>query len=135
MIRERLSATPLVMVIFLFGEVDAMLTTICTLVALDYLSGLMAGFITGELSSKVGFKGILKKIFIFIILATANRIDVVMNANGAIRFVVMSAMIGNEGLSILENAGRCGVPGTEFLSKKLAQLRDMGKDDNNTGKE
>lgn len=132
-IRRNVIPTLLTMVVFLLGEVDKMLITLLTFIALDYLSGVMSGFITGTLSSKVGYKGIVKKVFILVLVVTATHIDMILNAGGSIRFIYLSVMIGNEGISILENAGQCGIPGTDFLYTKLSQLRDAGND--NTGKE
>lgn len=128
MIRRNIIPTAITMGIFLLGEVDKMLMTLLTFIALDYLSGIMSAFITGTLSSKVGCKGIVKKVFILVLVATATHIDMILNANGSIRFIYLSVMIGNEGISILENAGQCGIPGTDFLYTKLSQLRDAGKD-------
>lgn len=127
-IRKNVIPTLITMMAFLLGEADKMLITLLMFIVLDYLSGVMSGFITGTLSSKVGFKGIVKKVFILILIATATHIDMVLNAGGSVRFIYLSVMIGNEGISILENAGQCGVPGTDFLYAKLSQLRDSGND-------
>lgn len=123
------------LVVFLFGKVDTMLITLCTFVVLDYISGVISGYILSELSSKVGFKGICKKVYLFILLAIAVKVDMILNANGAIRYTAICIMIGNEGVSIIENSAKCGIPGTEFLYNKLTQLRDMGKKEDNNKEE
>ena len=82
-----------------------------------------------KLSSEVGFKGIAKKIAIFLLVGIANIIDVDVIQNGtALRTAVIFFYLSNEGLSILENAGNIGLPIPEKLKTMLAQLKDKEDD-------
>lgn len=113
---------------FLFGEWDYLLMALVALVAMDYLTGTIAAFINKRLSSKVGFKGIAKKIFIFAMIAVANFIDSVFWENGhIIRDGAILFYILNEMISITENARIVGVPIPEPLKKAIAILKDRFK--------
>ena len=109
---------------FLFGEFDALLITLTALVVLDFISGLLEAVIHGKLSSAVGFKGIAKKVFIFLLVATAHLIQGVTGNILPIRETIITFFIANEALSILENATRLGMPFTEELKEILLQLKD-----------
>ena len=83
-----------------------------------------------ELNSEVGFKGIAKKVTIFILVGIANVIDTQVIQNGAaIRTAVIFFFLSNEGLSVLENAGVIGLPIPEKLKAMLEQLADEKKSD------
>ena len=82
-----------------------------------------------QLSSEVGFKGIAKKVAIFLLVGVANIVDVNVLQNGsALRTAVIFFYLSNEGLSILENAGNIGLPIPEKLKDMLAQLKDKEDD-------
>lgn len=109
---------------FCFGEIDAFLTTLVTLLIIDYITGLTAAYMNNELNSKIGFKGIIKKVLRLIIVAAAVQVDRVTNSNGFVRNTVILFFIANEGLSILENSGKCGVPIPKKFLEVLEQLKD-----------
>ena len=106
-----------------FGGFDGFL--VC-----DYFTGVLAAAIKHELSSEVGFKGIAKKVCIFVLVGIANIIDTQVLQNGsAIRTAVVFFYLANEGLSCLENAAVIGLPVPEKLKEMLAQLKDERNQD------
>ena len=113
------------MITYFFGGWDIAVITLLVFVIMDYVSGIICAVCFKELSSKEGFKGLAKKMFIIIILAVAVLLDRLMN-NGAFIFrtLVCYFYIANEGLSILENAIRLGLPVPEKIHSVLAQLFD-----------
>lgn len=107
------------------GGLDGFLYALIAFVVIDYLTGLLAAGAQKKLSSEVGFKGIAKKIAIFLLVGIANIIDVNVIQNGtALRTAVIFFYLSNEGLSILENAGNIGLPIPEKLKTMLSQLKD-----------
>ena len=111
------------------GGLDGFLYALIAFVVIDYLTGLLAAGVQKKLSSEVGFKGIVKKIAIFLLVGIANIIDVDVIQNGtALRTAVIFFYLSNEGLSILENAGNIGLPIPEKLKTMLAQLKDKEDD-------
>ena len=111
------------------GGLDGFLYALIAFVVIDYLTGLLAAGVQKKLSSEVGFKGIAKKITIFLLVGIANIIDVDVIQNGtALRTAVIFFYLSNEGLSILENAGNIGLPIPEKLKTMLAQLKDKEDD-------
>lgn len=110
---------------FMFGEVPGLLVALVFFMAVDYVTGLIKAYYKKELSSETGFKGIFKKIVILCLVSIAHMVDVYVIGSGA---VVMSATtlfyIGNEGISILENAGEIGIPLPPALIKALKQISD-----------
>lgn len=96
---------------YIFGPWDAMIMVLIAVVALDYITGVAYAAVSKTLSSVIGFKGLLKKVFIFVLVALSTMLDKLVPAtNGAVRSAVCMFYIANEGLSILENAGRIGLP-------------------------
>lgn len=94
-------------------------------VAVDYVTGLMAAAVEKKLSSGVGFRGIFKKIVVFCLVALGHILDTHIIQNGsAVRTAVIFFYLSNEGISILENAARIGLPVPEKLKGVLAQLRE-----------
>ncbi len=108
---------------YLFGGWSIMLQILVTLIVLDYLSGLLASGIEGRLNSKIGFKGIAKKIMIFFIITVAHMTDEALGGHTGISEAAMVFYIANEMVSIFENAGRIGVPLPDKLVNAVAVLR------------
>ena len=106
-----------------FGGWDILLKTILFLAIMDYITGWIKGIYEKNLSSEVGFRGILKKIVMFIIIATSYHIQTLLSNNIPVREVVIMFYIANEGLSLLENAA-IFIPIPERLKNILLQLRD-----------
>ncbi|MCL1789000.1 MAG: phage holin family protein [Oscillospiraceae bacterium] len=114
---------------FLFGELDGAFFALIAMVVLDYITGFVSAAVHKRLSSRVGFEGIFKKIMVFVVIAVANIIDVhVFAASGVLRTAAIFFFISNEGLSILENAGRMGLPIPKKLLDVLEQLRAKNND-------
>lgn len=109
---------------FIFGGWDKLLSALVVLVVLDYLTGIFAAGIEGKLNSTTGLKGIAKKVFILMVVALAVQIDCVNAGDGTIRALVIYFFLANEGLSIVENAGRAGLPMPNGLIKALEVLKD-----------
>lgn len=105
------------------GGWDILLKTIVLLAVLDYATGVMKGISTKALSSNTGFQGLLKKIIMFVVIAVAYAIQLLLGGNIALREIVITFYICNEALSLLENAAMF-VPIPEKLKEVLVQLRD-----------
>lgn len=105
------------------GGMDGLLYTLIAFVALDYLTGVIVAIIEKKLSSEIGFKGILKKVLIFVLVGIGNMVDVHLLKNGsAIRTAVIFFYLSNEGISILENCSKAGLPIPEKLKNVLKQF-------------
>lgn len=107
------------------GGTDGFLYALLAFVILDYITGVMVAAIQKKVSSEVGFKGICKKVLIFILVGLANVVDVQIIGNGsAIRTAVIFFYLSNEGISILENTAIIGLPVPQKLKDVLEQLKD-----------
>ena len=104
------------------GGWDGILTALVALVVLDYITGVLKGISTKTLSSAIGFKGLIKKIFIFIVVATAVIIQDVIGGTIPLREITIFFFICNEGISLLENASEF-IPLPAKLKETLIQLR------------
>lgn len=100
---------------YLFGEVDLLVKVLVCFIVADYISGLLASGYLGELSSKMGFKGIAKKIAILILVAIAHQIDLILGTHNTTRDAVIFFYLANELISILENFVRMGMKVPEVL--------------------
>ena len=107
----------------LFGAWDKLLWALVVLMVLDYVTGVIKGIYTKKLSSDIGFKGLLKKIMILVIVALSNVAQQLTGENIAIREIVIMFYIANEGISILENASVLLPKTPEKLKDILLQLR------------
>lgn len=116
---------------FLWGEFDGLLYALITFMILDYLSGVIVAIAHKELSSEVGFKGIAKKVLIMALVAVGHILDMHILGGGAVcRSAVIGFYLANEGISILENAAKLGLPLPKKLVAVLKQLKkDNDKDD------
>lgn len=120
--------------VYLWGGFDVAMQCLLIAIALDYVSGIIKAFVLKQLSSNVGFKGILKKVGILVVVALAVLIDRVTGESGAIRTLVIYYFVANEGLSIIENAGKAGLPIPHSIKEALQALKKQGdKDDMATG--
>ena len=113
--------------IYLVGGIDVALTCLLVAIVLDYISGMIKAFETKQLSSKVGLKGILKKVGVLIVVMLSVLIDRVAGDTGAIRTLVIYYFVANEGLSILENLGQADVPIPQSIKKALKALKKENK--------
>lgn len=114
------------------GGCDGLLFALIAFVVIDYITGVMCAINDHTLSSEVRFRGICRKVLIFLLVGIANILDVqVIGTGSVLRTAVIFFYISNEGVSLLENAGRLGLPIPQKLKDILAQLHDRadGTDD------
>ena len=109
---------------FLFGQYDALMQAILVVMLMDYITGVLAATIMPnvKLDSHKGWVGLKKKVAILFIIALAHLFDYAAGQDDMVRNVVIWFYLGNEGLSILENAANCGVPVPNKIKDKLAQF-------------
>lgn len=108
-----------------FGGVDGFLLVLIVFVIADYITGVMCAITEKKLSSEVGFKGIFRKVLIFILVGVGNLLDVyVLKTAAVLRTAVIFFYISNEGVSLLENATRLGLPVPKKLKDILVQLHN-----------
>ncbi len=108
----------------LWGGFDIALNTLLLFMLLDYILGVACGVFKKELSSKIAFRGILKKVAMLMVIAVGVSLDLIINAEGFLRGLVLFFYIGLEGISILENSATIGVPIPNKLTSVLLQLKD-----------
>ena len=110
------------------GGCDGLLYALLGFVVMDYITGVMCAIADKKLSSNAGFKGLCRKVLIFILVGAANIIDVQIIGTGSVlRTAVIFFYISNEGLSLIENAGHLGLPIPEKLKAVLEQLHDRAE--------
>lgn len=98
-------------------------------VVADYVTGVMCAIIDKKLSSEVGFKGIFKKVLIFILVGMAHVLDVhVIGGSSILRTAVIFFYLSNEGVSLLENAVHLGLPIPKQLKTVLTQLHNRSEE-------
>lgn len=109
---------------FLFGGWPLLLNIFLAFVVIDYITGLIASGIQGQLNSKVGWKGIARKVVMFLIIAVAHMVDILLEIQtDMIRNAVIFFYLANELLSIIENAGRIGIPIPRILLNAVEALK------------
>lgn len=110
---------------YYLGGCDGLLLALVAFAAADYLTGVMCAVSDRKLSSNVGFKGICRKVLIFLLVGIANILDVhVIGTGSVLRTAVIFFYISNEGVSLLENAAHLGLPVPEKMKDILEQLHD-----------
>lgn len=110
---------------FIWGELNGLLLALIAFMVLDYITGLSVAVVKKELSSEIGFKGIFKKVLILILVGVGNILDVHVLGEGSVcRSAVIGFYLANEGISILENAGKLGLPLPKKLLEILKQLKN-----------
>ncbi len=112
------------------GGADGLLIALVTFTAMDYVTGVLAAAVQHKLSSGVGFKGIIKKIVIFVLVGITHIIDrQFLGQTAVIRDAVILFFCANEGVSILENADNIGVPIPDKLRELFLQMKNKDKKD------
>ena len=115
---------------YFLGGCDGLLIALVMFVVMDYISGVMCAIADKSLSSEVGFKGICRKVLIFLLVGVANILDVqVIGTGSVLRTAVIFFYLSNEGVSLLENAGHLGLPIPEKLKAVLKQLHDKSEEE------
>ena len=114
---------------FFLGGCDGLVYALLLFVIVDYITGVMYAILSKKLSSEIGFKGICKKVLIFILVGLANILDVKIIGTGCVlRTAVIFFYISNEGVSLLENAAHLGLPVPEKLKGILQQLHNRAEE-------
>lgn len=116
------------------GGCDGLLYALIIFVTVDYITGVMCGVADKNLSSEVGFKGICRKVLIFLMVGIAHILDVhIIGSGSVLRTAAIFFYISNEGVSILENSAHLGLPVPEKLKSVLEQLHDRSASDEKDG--
>ena len=112
-----------------FGGLDGLIYALLVFVIADYITGVMCAIADKKLSSEVGFKGICKKVLIFVMVGIGHIMDTYLIGNGGVlRTAIIFFYCSNEGVSMLENAGHLGLPIPAKLKDILEQLHDRTED-------
>ena len=113
---------------YFLGGCDGLLVALVVFVTADYITGVMCAIADRKLSSEVGFKGICRKVIIFMLVGIAHVLDINVIATGSVlRTAVIFFYLFNEGVSLLENAAHLGLPVPEKLKDVLEQLHDRAE--------
>lgn len=114
------------------GGCDGLLYALIAFVAIDYLTGVLCAISDHTLSSEVGFRGIARKVLIFLLVGIGHILDTqVIGSGSVLRTAVIFFYISNEGVSLVENAAHLGLPIPEKLKDVLEQLHDRAEKDEN----
>ena len=115
---------------FLFGEVTGLFWALLAFMVLDYVTGIINAVISRTLSSEVGFAGLAKKFVILIFVAVGHIIDTyILGGTPAIMSAVMLFYLANEGISIIENAAKLGLPVPKKLVEIMEQLKEKSEEE------
>lgn len=113
---------------YIFGAWDTALVVLIGFMVIDYSTGMISSAINKQLNSKVGFKGILRKCTILLVLIMGVLLDRLLNdGTWVFRTLISYFYIANEGLSIIENIGKCGVEFPPAMQNALEQLKQGNK--------
>lgn len=113
---------------YFLGGCDGLLIALVIFAVVDYVTGVMCAVADKKLNSEVGFKGICRKVLIFLLVGIANILDVqVIGTGSVLRTAVIFFYLSNEGVSLLENAAHLGLPVPEKLKEVLEQLHDRAE--------
>lgn len=114
-------------IIYLLGGFDIALQSLLIVMIVDYLTGIASAIYNKELSSKIGFKGIIKKFSYLCVVALSVVIDNLTGQGGLIRTLVIYFFVANDGLSIIENMTEMGIKLPQKLIDSLEQIRKKGE--------
>lgn len=109
--------------IYLFGKLDIALECFLVSIILDYITGVLNASYNKKLNSKIGIKGIIKKLGLLCLIALSVIIDKITGANGLVRTLIIYYLVANEGLSIVENLAEMNIIIPDFIKEKLEQLK------------
>lgn len=113
---------------YFLGGCDGLLYALLAFVVIDYITGVMCAVNDHTLSSEVGFRGICRKVLIFLLVGIANVLDVqVIGTGSVLRTAVIFFYISNEGVSLLENAAHLGLPVPENIKLVLEQIHNRAE--------
>ena len=109
------------------GGLDALLSALVVFMAVDYVTGFMCAVLDKKLCSNIGFRGIFRKVMVMVLVGIGHAIDVFIHTGEAVRTMVIVFYLSNEGISILENAVKVGLPIPERLKDILSSIKEGGK--------
>lgn len=113
---------------YFLGGCDGLLIALVVFAVVDYITGVMCAVSDKELSSKVGFRGICRKVLIFVLVGAGHILDTQIIGDGSVlRTAVIFFYLSNEGVSLLENAAHLGLPIPKKLRDVLAQIHDRAE--------
>ena len=113
---------------YFLGGCDGLLYALIAFVAIDYITGVMCAISDKTLSSEVGFKGICRKVLIFLLVGIGHIVDAqVIGSGGVLRTAVIFFYLSNEGISLIENAAHLGLPIPDKLKAVLEKLHDRAE--------
>lgn len=115
----------------LCGGYDQMLHAIVLFVIIDYVTGVLRAGYEKKISSYIGEWGIVRKIVIFMVIAAANELDLLIGTDHLLRLTTISFFLSNEGISLLENIAALGIPIPPQLLNTLAEIKNRA---NNSAK-
>lgn len=114
-------------IIYLLGGMDIALKSLIIIMMIDYITGVASAIYNKKLSSKIGFKGIIKKFSYLCVVALSVVIDNLISQDGVIRTLVIYFFVANDGLSIIENMAEMGVKLPQKLIDSLEQIKRKGE--------
>lgn len=114
-------------IIYLLGGMDIALKSLIIIMMIDYITGIASAIYNKKLSSKIGFKGIIKKFSYLCIVALSVVIDNLIGQNGVIRTLVIYFFVANDGLSIIENMAEMDLKLPKKLIDSLEQIKKRGE--------
>ena len=116
------------------GGCDGLLYALIAFVVIDYITGIMCAIYDKNLSSSIGFKGICKKVLIFLMVGIGHILDTkVIGTGSVLRTAFIFFYISDEGISLIENAAHLGLPIPEKLRDVLEQLHNRAEKEENNG--
>ena len=115
---------------YFIGGMDGLMIALLVLMGIDYITGVMCAITDKKLSSKIGFIGICRKVLILLMVGIANILDVnIIQTGSMLRSATLFFYISNEGVSVLENAAKLGLPIPKKIKDVLEQLHDKSEKD------
>ena len=114
-------------IVYLLGGIDIALQSLLIVIVIDYLTGIASAIYNKELSSKIGFKGVIKKFCYLLVVALSVVIDNLLGQSGLIRSLVIYFFVANDGLSIIENMAEMNVKLPQKLIDALEQIKKKGE--------
>lgn len=110
------------------GGGDGLLYALLTFIVIDYITGVMCGVVDHNLSSEIGFSGLLKKVFILCIVGIGHITDLYIIQHGEVlRSAAIFFYMSNEGISILENAVHLKLPVPNVVKQALEKIHETAE--------
>lgn len=124
---NNIASVLLTTIIYLLGGMDIALKSLIIIIIIDYITGIASAIYNKKLSSKIGFKGIIKKFSYLCVVALSVVIDNLIGQNGVIRTLVIYFFVANDGLSIIENMAEMDIKLPKKLVDSLEQIKERGE--------